>query len=117
MTKRMKTAAIINRITDLSAKIGCLLRIIVLSLDGSEGGLLQIQPRLLVAFGFGLRRLLERLVQRGDIRQALDGVAAHQFFDCAQLYAWILLPVHPVLVEAGARRLDFHLLGRRLQRD
>src|ERR1035437_2884791 len=45
MTKRMKIAAITNRIIDFSGSIGCFLRIGVLLLDGARGGPLQLQPR------------------------------------------------------------------------
>jgi hypothetical protein len=45
MTKRMKIAAITNRIIDFSGRIGCFLRIVVLSIDAARGGPLRLPPR------------------------------------------------------------------------
>ena len=79
--------------------------------------LLKSEFVLVAVFGGGLRGFLEGVVQGGEGGGALDGFAFHEFFDGAELEAWVLLLVGLVLVEAGADGFCNHVTGGRLEGD
>jgi len=75
-----------------------------------------LQPKFLLMpqLPLGFRRFLERFVQGGDVRRALDGPAFHRFLPRAELETRILLLNGMVGVGAGTRGFGEHFSSRRM---